>query len=251
MAWWWQWPSRAGCPVEPPISLAHPGHRVSAPGGKRQGTGTGSVRPVGRREAQGRHGCVPVTSERKSPRVSKPALEPGQDAPSPRKQLAVWLPRGHPLVTGQTRGGRGHRTLQGTHTAHGGRQDTSPAPRAPLAHVAARTLLTRLWPHTHGATVTPAGPPSSRKPPTPPVAPVASAGQTSGRAAEAAQPPCRVSCSPGMLWAEPPGSALTTTRPGAAFPKPSCEAGAAAGKRGDPHTRAPRGPRHRSGSRRI
>lgn len=48
--------------------------------------------PTGRREARGRHSWIPVTSERKSPRVSKPALESGQDAPSPRKQLTPWLP---------------------------------------------------------------------------------------------------------------------------------------------------------------
>lgn len=95
MAQRWRWPSRAGCPVEQSLSLAHPGHNSSAPGGKCLGTGTdngGGDGPAGRREARGRHSWIPVTSERKSPRVSKPALEPGQDAPSPRKQLTAWLP---------------------------------------------------------------------------------------------------------------------------------------------------------------
>lgn len=90
----------------------------------------------------------------------------------------------------------------------GGRQDTPAVPRESLAHAAPWMLLARLWWDAHG--LASAGPPAlPRATHLPPAI-----GQTSRPAAEAgAQPRCRVSCSPGMLWAEPPRSGVTTNRP--------------------------------------
>lgn len=120
--------------------------------------------------------------------------------------------------------------------------------------------------------VTPAGdPPPSRKATHP-------LGGAGGRRwpKPPGQRPRRVSCSPGMLWAEPPRSRATTNRPEPAFPKPSWQSGSAGRRRqpgrgeggwgeGDrPSYRSPPGsarsranpappppPRHRVGNRRI